>query len=208
LAVVPTDPNAPDGRHDGNESRDDAEVRDTLPEDLDAAAAAFQGDYVFPDNSRRRVPAVLYLLIALALVILWALGRDQPLVNDGYLLAAGLLVAFGAYSYAAGWPLQVDERDALVASTAEVGFAVGHASAQMGWRGIRSRPTWRILLYSAEEPPTKRALVLVDGIDGEIIDRIVEDNPEDWSQYADVMSLTELDPRHDPFHDDGSTPTG
>ncbi len=27
------------------------------------------------------------------------------------------------------------------------------------------------------------------------------DNPEDWSQYADVMSLTELDPRHDPFRD-------
>ena len=55
-----------------------------------------------------------------------------------------------------GWNLDVDERDALVAATRQVGFAVGHASAQLGWRGLRSRPTWRILLYSAEEPPQKR----------------------------------------------------
>ena len=69
-----------------------------------------------------------------------------------------------------------------MAATAEVGFAVGHASAQMGWRGLLSRPTWRILLYSAENPPTRRGLVLVDGVDGSVIDRIVEDNPEDWSE--------------------------
>jgi hypothetical protein len=88
----------------------------------------------------------------------------------------------GAYSLASGWNLAVDERDALLAATSEVGFAVGHASAQMGWRGLLSRPTWRILLYSAENPPSRRGLVLVDGVDGEVIDRIVEDNPEDWSK--------------------------
>jgi len=71
---------------------------------------------------------------------------------------------------------------AFVAATAEAGFAVGHAAAQMGWRGLLSRPTWRILLYSAENPPTRRGLVLVDGVDGSVIDRIVEDNPEDWSE--------------------------
>ncbi|MEM8707487.1 MAG: hypothetical protein AAGE98_13570, partial [Actinomycetota bacterium] len=59
----------------------------------------------------------------------------------------------------------------------------GHASAQLGWRGLRSRPTWRILLYSNEKVPEKRGLVLVDGVNGEIIDRFVEDNPEDWSGY-------------------------
>jgi hypothetical protein len=62
-----------------------------------------------------------------------------------------------------------------------MGFAVGHASAQLGWRGLRSRPTWRILVYSAEEPPLHRGLVLVDGVDGEIVAHFVEDNPEDWS---------------------------
>jgi hypothetical protein len=37
------------------------------------------------------------------------------------------------------------------------------------------------LLYSAENPPTKRGLVLVDGVDGEIVSFFVEPNPEDWS---------------------------
>ena len=70
-----------------------------------------------------------------------------------------------------------------MASVRQVGFPVGHASAQMGWRGLLSRPTWRILLYSAEDPPTQRGLVLVDGVDGEVLEWFVEDNPEDWSQY-------------------------
>ena len=52
----------------------------------------------------------------------------------------------------------------------------------MGWRGLLSRPTWRILLYSAENPPAKRGLVLVDGVDGEIVEHFVEDNPEDWTE--------------------------
>ena len=93
------------------------------------------------------------------------------------------MALFGAYSFITGWDLKVDERDALVASVRQVGFPVGHASAQMGWRGLLSRPTWRILLYSAEDPPTQRGLVLVDGVDGEVLEWFVEDNPEDWSQY-------------------------
>jgi hypothetical protein len=68
-----------------------------------------------------------------------------------------------------------------VAAAGEVGFPVGHASAQLGWRGLRSRPTWRILLYSNEEPPKQRGLVLVDGVDGTVLDHFVEDNPEDWT---------------------------
>ena len=92
-----------------------------------------------------------------------------------------VLAVVGAYQLVTGWNLDVDEQDALVAATRAVGFPVGHASAQMGWRGLRSRPTWRILLYSAENPPTQRGLVLVDGVDGEIVEHFVEDNPEDWS---------------------------
>ena len=92
-----------------------------------------------------------------------------------------VLAAVGGFHLLSGFDLVVDERDALVNASRTVGFAVGHASAQMGWRGLRSRPTWRILLYSAEEPPEKRAFVLVDGVDGEIVAEVVEDNPEDWS---------------------------
>ncbi|MFN0089917.1 MAG: hypothetical protein ACKVWR_06545 [Acidimicrobiales bacterium] len=174
----------PPGEQRGGAGR--AEVVDELPAELNASE--FVGPYVFPDNSRRRIPGFIYLAIAAGLVALWALaGRDAVLVNGGMLLAAGLLAAAGLYHLQAGWPLAVDENDALVAATAEVGFPVGHASAQMGWRGLRSRPTWRILLYSADDPPTKRGLVMVDGVDGGIVERIVEDNPEDWSEYADAF---------------------
>src|ERR1700694_3828181 len=81
----------------------------------------------------------------------------------------------------AGAPLRVDESDSLVAATRTVGFPVGHASAQLSWRGLISRPTWRILLYSAEDPPARRGLVLVDGISGEVGAHFVEDTPEDGS---------------------------
>jgi hypothetical protein len=90
-------------------------------------------------------------------------------------------MVFGLYSLQAGFDLDVDERDALVIASQAVGFPVGHASAQLGWRGLRSRPTWRILLYSNDEPPAKRGLVLVDGVKGDVVDFFVEDNPEDWS---------------------------
>jgi hypothetical protein len=60
---------------------------------------------------------------------------------------------------------------------------VGHASAQQVWRGVRSRPTWRVLVYSAENPPRQRGLVLVDAVDGRVVEHLAEANPEDdWSE--------------------------
>jgi hypothetical protein len=62
----------------------------------------------------------------------------------------------------------------------------------MVWRGWLSRPTWRILLYSAENPPSRRGIVLVDGVGGGVLEWFVEDNPEDWSEFdpADVAGTT------------------
>ena len=168
------------------EGGSDAEVRDTLPEDLDASGIA--GPVTFPDNSRRRIPGVLYLIVAAVCVLVWMSAGDAVLVNDGFLYAAVALAAFGAYCLSAGWRLGVDATDALVEATRQVGFPVGHASASLGWRGLRSRPTWRILVYSAEEPPAQRGLVLVDGVDGGVLEHFVEDNPEDWSEQASVRS--------------------
>jgi hypothetical protein len=167
----------------GDDRHDDAEIRDALPDDLNAAG--YVGPYIFPNNNRRRIPGYLYLALAALLVAVWALTRsdDPVLVNWGFLVAAGVLAVVGVFQLVSGWNLDVDEADALVAATRQVGFPVGHASAQMGWRGVLSRPTWRILLYSAENPPSRRGLVLVDGVDGEIVDWFVEDNPEDWSKY-------------------------
>ena len=154
---------------------------DELPEDLNASE--FVGPYLFPNNSRRRIPGALYLIIGAAAVLWWVLGDadGDPWLNGGLALAGIGLIALGAYHLQAGWDLAVDEQDALVEATRAVGFPVGHASAQMAWRGLRSRPTWRILLYSNESPPEKRGFVQVDGVDGDVLNAIVEDNPEDWS---------------------------
>lgn len=156
------------------------EVVDELPEDLDAAG--YVGPYVFPNNNRRRIPAYLYLATAIACATVWA-TVDSPYVNRGFLFAALLLGAFGVYHLIAGWNLDVDERDALTAAARQVGFPIGHASAQMVWRGLLSKPTWRILLYSVEDPPAKRGLVIVDGVKGGVLEHFVEDNPEDWSEH-------------------------
>jgi hypothetical protein len=163
----------------------DEDIRDALPEDLDAAG--YVGPYLFPNNNRRRIPGIIYLVLAAGCLVLWATTRSgaQILVNGGFLAAAIGLALVGIYSIIAGWNLAVDERDALVEAVRTVGFPVGHASAQMGWRGLLSRPTWRILLYSAEDPPSQRGLVLVDGVHGDVLEWFVEENPEDWSQFDD-----------------------
>jgi hypothetical protein len=159
------------------------EYRDALPAELDVTG--YVGPYTFPNINRRRIPGVLYLMVATACFALWAAGNgdDGVLVNDGFLVVAILLALIGVYHLAAGYDLQVRDIDALAAAVADVGFPVGHASAQLGWRGLRSRPTWRILLYSAENPPARRGLVLVDGVDGTVLEHYVEDNPEDWSAF-------------------------
>jgi hypothetical protein len=154
--------------------------RDELPADLDASG--YVGPYAFPDNKRRRIPGLLYAAAGFLLLGAWLARGDAVLVNRGFAFAGVALIAIGLYHLAAGYPLRVDQTDALAAAGREVGFAVGHASAQLGWRGLRSRPTWRILLYSAEDPPASRGLVLVDGVDGAVVDHFVEDNPEDWSK--------------------------
>jgi len=149
---------------------------DQLPEDLDVTA--YVGPYVFPDIRRRRIAGTLYAV--LGLFVLWAAVASA---NGGLLFGAILLLAIAAYHFAAGWPLKIDQTEALAVASRTVGFPVGHASAQLGWRGLRSRPTWRILLYSAEDPPATRGLVELDAVDAHVIGEYTEENPEDWSQY-------------------------
>ena len=159
------------------------EIRDELPDDLNPYG--FVGPYQFPDNSRRRWPGVIYLVLAAACVVVYAVGQDSPIVNDGWLLGAALLAAAGVISITSGWRMHVDETAALVAAQQAVGFPVGHASAQQVWRGLRSRPTWRVLCYSAEDPPAQRGLVLVDAVDGHVVEHLVEANPDAVSASAD-----------------------
>ena len=151
--------------------------RDDLPEDLDVTQ--YQGPYLFPDTNRRRIAGTLYLLLGAACAIGAAVSG-----NDGLVAAAILLALVGGYHFLAAWPLELDQTDALTIASRTVGFPVGHASGQLGFRGLRSRPSWRILLYSADEPPSMRGLVELDGVDGTVQGEYTELNPEDWSEYG------------------------
>jgi hypothetical protein len=154
------------------------EIRDQLPDDLNAVDHI--GVYDFPDNSRRRIPAIIYAVLAVACVVIWQVGDADasPLVNRGLIFAACVLGVMAIVSFTSGWRMTIDESEALVIATRKVGYPVGHASAQQVWRGLRSRPTWRIFCYSAEEPPLQRGLVLVDAVNGNIVECLVEKNPD------------------------------
>ena len=160
-----------------SEAPADPEYSDALPEDLDVTA--YVGPYTFPDIRRRRIAAWLYFGIA-ALALLGGLLSG----NRGLLAAAVLVGLIGVYSYVAGWHLAIDQTEALAVASRTVGFPVGHASAQLAWRGLLSRPAWRMLLYSADDPPSLRGLVELDAVDGHVMGEYTERNPEDWSGYG------------------------
>lgn len=171
--------NTPDRDAPGNDALHDGDdVRDQLPDDLDAAN--FVGAYRFPDNSRRRIPGMIYLALAAVCLVLYLTQRDAAIVNGGFLWAAVALGAVGTFSITSGWKMRIDEQQALVEAQRAIGFPIGHASAQQVWHGVRSRPTWRVLCYSAEDPPRQRGLVLVDAVDGHVLQHLAEDNPEQW----------------------------
>jgi len=150
---------------------------DRLPEDLDVTA--YVGPYTFPDIARRRIPAAIYAVAGAGALWVGAASRNSGLVAGG-----ALLLAAAAYHVLAGWPLRIDQTEALASASRAAGFPVGHASAQLGWRGLRSRPSWRILVYSAEDPPRQRGLVEIDGVDATVLGQYTEDNPEDWGRPA------------------------
>lgn len=152
-------------------------MSDALPEDLDVTAYA--GPYQFPGTHRRRIAGTIYVVLAGACAIGAATSG-----NGGLWAAAALLVVVGGYHFLAAWPLRIDQTEALTVATRTVGFPVGHSSGQLGFRGLRSRPSWRILLYSADEPPSMRGLVELDGVDGSVLGEYTELNPEDWAAYG------------------------
>jgi hypothetical protein len=167
----------PDERSDEPGDDGPAGEGDDLPEDLDVTA--YVGPYVFPDIRRRRIAAALYAVVGAG--ALWAgLAAD----NAGLIFGSVLLLVIAAYHYVAGWHLAIDQTEALAVASRTVGFPVGHASAQLAWRGLLSRPAWRILLYSADEPPSIRGLVELDAVDGHVIGEYTEHNPEDWSELG------------------------
>ena len=98
-----------------------------------------------------------------------ALGRQVPDWE---------VVAIAGIHALAGWDLKVADGQALETANRAVEFCVGHASATVGFTGWLARPVWNVLVFSADEPPTQRGLVRVDGITGDVIETYAEAIPE------------------------------
>lgn len=147
---------------DGIRIPEDVAKAEGVPEDLDSGLL---GPYRFPSPVRRRTAALVYVAAA----VLSALGALAGLASGFWVVSAAFLVVAFLHDRAA-WPLVIEQEEALIASAASVPFAVGHASAALGFVGLRSRPVWNVILYSAEEPPDRRALVRLDAITGKRLD--------------------------------------
>lgn len=128
-----------------------------IEEELDANIV---GPYRFPSPERRRISAWVYLVVALLSAVL---------IDSGWILAIALLL-LAIWHFLAAWPLAIDEHEALTRAASVVDFPIGHSSASVRFVGWRSRPRWSVMLYSATEPPDRRALVLVDAVSGDVIE--------------------------------------
>jgi len=142
-----------------------------VPEDLDANVP---GPYEFPSPIRRRISGGVFLVGALLAAVGAALG-----LPSGVYVLAGALTIIGVYHFLASWTLGVAAEQALAVAGRKVSFPVGHASAAVTFEGWRSRPVWHVLLYSADDPPTTRGLVRVDGVTGTAVGRAFEEDVEE-----------------------------
>lgn len=135
----------------------DRDVADAvaIEEELDSNVV---GPYRFPDPVRRRIPGIIYALLALVVGLAFS-----PLV-------ALIPLALGVWHLVGAWPLSVRQEQALSNAAAQVEFPIGHASAALAFHGWLGRPRWSVILYSATEPPDRRALVVIDAVSGEVLE--------------------------------------
>ncbi|MFQ5516782.1 MAG: hypothetical protein ACE5E8_04335 [Acidimicrobiia bacterium] len=145
-----------------------------MPDDLDAGIG---GEYTVPSTRRRLYAGFAYLAGGGAT----AAGSVSGELPTAMLWAAGLMGGIALWHFSGAWSIRVADTEALQSAGRAVGFAVGHASAVVGFDGWRSKPIWNVLLFSAEDPPQRRALVRLDAVDGSLVERYEEavgDPPE------------------------------
>lgn len=143
----------------------DRDVADAvaMEEELDANVV---GPYRFPDPQRRRIGAVIYGVVAVVVAVAIEPWPSAP------------LLALAAWHALSAWPLRIEQEDALTRAARAVDFAVGHVSAAVTFHGLRARPRWSVIVYSATEPPDERALVTIDAVSGaQIGETYVEEIP-------------------------------
>lgn len=128
-----------------------------IEEELDAN---IEDEYRFPPPARRRISGWIYLIAGAISVFAF---------DGGWMAAIGFAILAG-WQFVSSWPLNVDEHGAMTTAAAAVDFPIGHSSASVRFHGWRSKPRWSVMLYSATEPPDRRGLVVVDAVNGEIVE--------------------------------------
>jgi hypothetical protein len=126
----------------------------------DELDANIEGEFRFPAPSRRRIAGWVYLGAGVVSAVT---------IDGGWVVGVGF-AALALWQFLSSWPLEVDEHEAMTTAAAALDFPIGHSSASIRFHGLRSRPRWSVLLYSASEPPDQRALVVVDAVTGEIVE--------------------------------------
>jgi hypothetical protein len=137
-----------------------------VPDDLDSSVV---GPYRFPNPRRRRLAAWIYL--AGAGVAAWA-GIS---LATGYWAVAAGLIALAVYHFVTAWDLAIEQEQALDEAARSVDFSVGHVSAAVAFEGWLAKPVWNVIVYSATEPPDRRALVRLDARTGDHLDEVYEE---------------------------------
>jgi hypothetical protein len=141
-----------------------------MPEDLQSIVLE---PYAVPNTNRRRRAGLIYVGAAAVTVAGMLLGLPVGMA----LMAIGFIV-IALYHWLGGWDLQIMDGEALEIANREAEFAAGHASAALNFEGWRARPIWNVLIFSADDPPSERGLVRVDGLTGDIAGSYVESIPE------------------------------
>jgi hypothetical protein len=148
---------------------DDVARAERVPDDLDATQ---REPYTIPSTRRRRTAGVVHLVSAALSGASIAAG-----LPTGMWAIAAILVVLGVWHLVSAWPITVLDPEALAIANRETDFAVGHASAAVGFDGWRARPVWNVLVFGADDPPSRRGLVRVDAVDGSVVGAYLEEVP-------------------------------
>lgn len=137
-----------------------------MPEPVsdDARQSGNPGPNRILDTADRRFAAGVYLAAALVAAVV------VIVTGTGLMWATAVLplVAIAAYHVVTSQPLVVRDMEAIRIASSGAGFDVGHASATLGFVGVRARPVWEVLAFESGGVPGHQALVTVDALTGDV----------------------------------------
>jgi hypothetical protein len=120
--------------------------------------------YRILDTAKRRRAGAVYIVMAVLAGAIAISTQIQLL----WLTAVVPLVVLAGYQFLGGWKMQVTDMEAIEKASDRVSFTTGHGSATLGYRGLRARPVWEVLIYGDGPAPQFQALVTIDAVSGDV----------------------------------------